>query len=391
VNWTGLLLALQAIALLILMARLAGGRTRTPPLEPMARSKGSVRVSAVVPTLNEEARLGPCLEGLHRQGPELVEVLVVDSRSTDGTVALVEAMARRDPRFRVVYDDPLPPGWIGRPWALHFGFLRTDPASEWVLDVDADTEPQPGLVNAAVEAARKGSFDALSLSPQFRLVSLAEFWLQPALLLTLIYRFGPSGTAKPARPERVMANGQCFLMKRQWLVRVDGHTAARRSFCDDITQARALAAAGARVGFFDGARLIQVRMYSSALETWNEWGRSLDLKDASTPLWQAFDCAFLLLAQGLPVPVLLALTLTSPVSGFTLTALGWVNGLLLAVRVLLLFGVRGSYERLRWSFWLSPLADPLAVLRIWISALTVPRRWRGRTYSDLEHSIGAKQ
>lgn len=382
---------MQATALLILAARLAGGRTRTPPLEPMMRSKGSVRVSAVVPTLNEEARLGPCLEGLHRQGPELVEVLVVDSRSTDGTVALVEAMARRDPRFRVVYDDPLPPGWIGRPWALHFGFLRTDPASEWVLDVDADTEPQPGLVGAAVEAARKGSFDALSLSPQFRLVSLAEFWLQPALLLTLIYRFGPSGTAKPARPERVMANGQCFLMKRQLLVQAGGHTAARRSFCDDITQARALAAAGARVGFFDGARLIKVRMYSSALETWHEWGRSLDLKDASTPLWQAFDCVFLLLAQGLPIPVLLALATTGPPTGFTLAALGWVNALLLTIRVLLLFGVRGSYERLRWSFWLSPLADPLAVLRIWLSALTVPRRWRGRSYGNLEQSTGTGQ
>ncbi|AGY57054.1 glycosyltransferase [Gloeobacter kilaueensis] len=380
---SGLLLvlaALQGAALAVLLARLAGGRTRTPPLAPLSALPEPTRVSAVVPTLNEEARIGPCLEGLHAQGPELVEVIVVDSRSTDGTVAQVEAMAKRDRRFKVVYDDPLPTGWVGRPWALQSGFLRTDPASEWVLGIDADTLPLPGLVNAIVAAARAGNYDALSLSPRFLLVGLAEFWLQPALLITLVYRFGAAGGAGSPRPERVMANGQCSLLRRQMLVAMDGYTAARRSFCDDVTLARSLAARGVRVGFLDGAQLIKVRMYSSALETWNEWGRSLDLKDASTPGWQVFDCLFLVLALGLPIPVLALAT----AGLIEFAPLIWVNGLLVAIRLLLLFAIAGSYERLRWSYWLSPLADPLAALRIVISSLTVPRRWRGRNYDNLD-------
>jgi dolichol-phosphate mannosyltransferase len=31
-------------------------------------------------------------------------------------------------------------------------------------------------------------------------------------------------------------------------------------------------------------------------------------------------------------------------------------------------------------FWLSPLADPLAVLRIILSAIHTPTQWRGRQY-----------
>ncbi|MFM7580152.1 MAG: hypothetical protein ACKO5Q_24860 [Microcystaceae cyanobacterium] len=30
--------------------------------------------------------------------------------------------------------------------------------------------------------------------------------------------------------------------------------------------------------------------------------------------------------------------------------------------------------------WLSPLADPLAVLRIYLSAQQQPKQWRGRIY-----------
>ncbi|MDB9327550.1 glycosyltransferase family 2 protein, partial [Nodularia spumigena CS-590/02] len=44
-----------------------------------------------------------------------------------------------------------------------------------------------------------------------------------------------------------------------------------------------------------------------------------------------------------------------------------------------------SYDRKNaqggWLFWLSPLADPIAVLRIFISALHTPKEWRGRKYN----------
>ena len=44
--------------------------------------------------------------------------------------------------------------------------------------------------------------------------------------------------------------------------------------------------------------------------------------------------------------------------------------------------VRGADER-GFAFWLSPLADPLAALRICISSLRRPKAWRGRNYSTM--------
>ncbi|WP_218082988.1 glycosyltransferase family 2 protein [Anthocerotibacter panamensis] len=364
------------------MARLAGGRTRRPPLAPVFLPDESTTVCVVVPTLNEEKRLRPCLEGLARQTLPLQEIIVVDSRSTDGTVALVKEQATSDPRFRVVTDDPLPAGWVGRPWALQYGF--TQARSEWILGIDADTVPQPGLVPALVQAAIAGGYDALSLAPRFIVKTPGENWLHPALLMTLILRFGATGATQEPKPERVMANGQCFLVRRAVLERWGGYSSAKSSFCDDVTLVRHLARSGVKVGFLDGSRVIKVRMYTSFIETWREWGRSIDLKDASNPSQQWLDVVFLLLAQGLPLPLfvfLLSTDLTATGSP-VLSVLLWLNGILVVLRLLLLLAVAPSFEGISLFFWLSPLADPLAALRILLSTLRRPRAWRGRTYGE---------
>ncbi len=338
-----------------------------------------VSVSVVVTTLNEAHRVSPCLEGLVAQGPLVREILVVDSGSTDGTAALVLAAAKRDPRIRLLRDEPLPVGWVGKVWALEHGLRHA--TGDWVLGIDADTEPHPGLASGAVAAAIAHRYDAVSFAPRFRIATAAERWLQPALLVTLVYRFGAAGT--DVEPDRVMANGQCFLARRDVLLAAGGYRSARASFSDDVTLARHLARAGRRVGFLDGSRLYDVRSYTSARETWREWGRSLDLKDASAAHRQWGDVVFLLLVQGTPLPALVVAaawvlaggTLSEPAQLVTL-----LSGVLLAVRVMLQRALAPSYARTGLAFWLSPSADPLAALRIALSTVRRPREWRGRRY-----------
>jgi dolichol-phosphate mannosyltransferase len=383
-----LLLGLQLPAVMVLLSRLLQGPRRRPPLQPRRATPDQVgQVTVVIPTLNEAARIGPCLAGIRRQTYELREVLVVDSRSQDGTPELVRQAQALDPRLRLITDDPLPPGWVGRPWALHTGYEQSSPKSEWILGIDADTQPQPGLVPALITAAAAEGFDLVSLSPRFILKTVGELWLQPALLMTLIYRFGPTG-AQGSGAERVMANGQCFLCRRSLLETLGGYTVARQSFCDDVTLARYAAEQGARVGFWDGAALLKVRMYEGLAETWREWGRSLDLKDASSQGQVVGDLWFLTSTQALPWVAIPLLTL-GLFEGATLPiqlALG-MNLSLLAVRFALQWAILPSYDLSQaqgsWAFWLSPLADPLAVIRIWLSSLRTPTQWRGREYSGL--------
>jgi dolichol-phosphate mannosyltransferase len=377
----GILLS-QTVATLILLFRLLKGVIRRSPLKPQIANPDLLgKVSVVVPTLNEAQRITPCLSGLSRQSYELREVLVVDSNSQDGTQDLIKAASKSDPRFRLMTDAPLPPGWVGRPWALHTGYLHISPHTEWFLGIDADTQPQPGLIASLLKIAEAEKYDLISLAPQFILQYPGEWWLQPALLITLLYRFDSAGV-DTVNSSRVMANGQCFLCRRSVLSKLDGYTTAAGSFCDDVTLARNIAAAGYKVGFFDGSKVIKVRMYEGAKETWQEWGRSLDLKDAASTSQVWGDVLFLFCVQALPLPLfLLSFYLLDLGNNYPIIiALFSLNLFLLLLRYGMLIAIASSYFGSSWFFWLSPFADPLAVLRIFLSSWKKPTKWRGRSY-----------
>ncbi|MEN9243327.1 MAG: hypothetical protein Q6K81_00380, partial [Gloeomargarita sp. DG02_5_bins_242] len=111
------------------------------------------------------------------------------------------------------------------------------------------------------------------------------------------------------------------------------------------------------------------------------WGRSLDLKDATSRAQLWGDLWFLISVQGLPV-LLLCLSCFLPPNPVNRALLG-VNLSLVFIRWGMLWAIRPVYagwDSNSWPFWLSPLSDPLAVTRIILSSLTRPKRWRGRTY-----------
>ena len=348
---------------------------RVPPVPPRpdAASSGAT-VSVIVPTLNEARRLTPCLTGLSRQGASLIEVIVVDSGSTDGTPDLVAGATKRDSRIRLEADPPLPTGWIGKVWALHHGLSMA--RGDWVLGIDADTEANDGMIAGIVHAAETHGLELVSFSPQFAGQDAWERWLQPALLLTLVYRTGaPSPTP---RPEEVLANGQCFLVRRDVLLAHGGYEPARASFADDVRLARHYAALGVRCGFLDGRRLYRVRAYESAGEMWREWGRSVDLSDVTSRTRQLTDIGMLLLVQAAPLPILVV-SLTTAVPSVLVV----LNAFLLALRLAMLGALAPSYERRGLPWYLSWLADIPAVFRVALSTFRRPVSWRGRAYRDL--------
>ncbi|MEO5678416.1 MAG: glycosyltransferase, partial [Acidimicrobiales bacterium] len=301
---------------------------------------------------------GPLLAALARD-PQVGEVVVVDDESTDATVAVAAAGGAR-----VIAGRPLPPGWVGKPWALQQGLEAVD--SDWVVTLDADVVPRPGFIHALVEAAIAGGWDVLTVGPRFVLGGAGEQLLHPAMLATIVYRFGaPTGTVGGRRG---MANGQCLVARRPVLAGRGGFGAAAGHLTDDIALARTLAAGGASVGFLDGGRLVEVDMHDSAAEVWREWGRSLPMADATPPAQQAGDLAVVWLAQALPLPRLLAGRGTA------------VDVALVALRLGLGAATAGSYRRPAPLTWAAPLADVPAAARLTWGAVRPVRRWRGRTY-----------
>ena len=95
----------------------------------------SRQLSIVVPAFDEAARLPATLErilGHYAGSSELLEVLIADDGSRDGTLEVAEAFARRDPRVRVLSADR----HRGKGAAVRQGILAS--RGEFVLFSDAD-------------------------------------------------------------------------------------------------------------------------------------------------------------------------------------------------------------------------------------------------------------
>ena len=70
-------------------------------------------VSVIIPAFNAEDTIERTLASVLTQTGVDFEVVVMDDHSTDGTGALVAAMARRDARVRLELAPNLPAGWNG--------------------------------------------------------------------------------------------------------------------------------------------------------------------------------------------------------------------------------------------------------------------------------------
>ena len=122
------------------------------------------------------------------------------------------------------------------------------------------------------------------------------------------------------------------------------------------------------LSLLDGTSVLRVRMHTSARDAWSSWGRSLPMPDVTSRTAQLVDLFTLLVAQALPLPRLLARRADA------------LDVALLAMRAGTLVGTARAYERIDLAYWLSPLADPAAVLRVVWGAMRPSRSWRGRTY-----------
>jgi dolichol-phosphate mannosyltransferase len=350
------------------VARMARGVRGTSGV-PAAPSPGVV--SVIVPVLDEAARIEPCLRGLLAADATVAEILVVDGGSRDDTIARVRRLVAGDARVRVIDAAPVPAGWNGKAWGLAVG-LRAAQA-EWVATIDADVRPRGGLFSALVAHAERRGVAALSVATRQELAGPLTAILHPAMLATLIYRFGLPGR-EATRVADVQANGQCFLARRSLLIDHAAFDRARTSRCEDVTVARALVAAGIPVGFYEAGDLVSVRMYENWRETWVNWPRSLTLRDAYARYGGWFGLTEVAVVQALPLPLAVGLALAHATASPAFA----VAAILAIVRFGVLAGSARAYVRPPWTYWLAPLADAPVTLALIAATLRRTHVWRGR-------------
>jgi glycosyltransferase involved in cell wall biosynthesis len=106
-------------------------------------------VTLVIPALNEERFLGPCLDSVRQQDYPNLQIVVVDGGSTDGTVGVVRQHMADDDRIELLHSPRR-----NIPTQLNLAVAQA--RSRWLVRVDAHSIVDPAYVRLSVERLTEG-------------------------------------------------------------------------------------------------------------------------------------------------------------------------------------------------------------------------------------------
>lgn len=222
-------------------------------------------VSVLIPARNEERHVRDALQSVVGQSG-VMEILVYDDHSTDGTAEAVRSIAHQHPVVRLIEPVPLPEGWYGKPFACFE--LASRARGRWLLFLDADARLAPNAVPAMVAAAEDYLASMMSFWPRLAMESTAEKIFMPLLNFVVFSMFPAPLSFTMNLPSLGLAHGACILADRETYHRVGGHARVKTELFEDTALARVWRVQGQRSLCLDGQFVVRVRMYDSLRALW---------------------------------------------------------------------------------------------------------------------------
>ncbi|MDP9192086.1 MAG: glycosyltransferase family 2 protein [Acidobacteriota bacterium] len=367
----------RTILNLALVPRLRGGSDPCPLPSALGPPK---LVTVIIPARDEERMIERTVRAFLAQSWPALEIVVVNDRSTDSTGAILARLAEENSRLIVIDNEEPPPGWLGKPWALHQGSLRAH--GELLLFVDADVIYAPETVAAAVAHFEERGASMIALLPHFETRGFWEHVAMPNLAFFAFTVMPLWLSNRTMIPVLGMGGGTGNLIRRADYEAAGGHEALKDSVIDDVALSRLMRRSGRRTEIVMADHLVSVRMYEGLGEVIRGF-----TKNGFSVVGRNYLTLAIFLTLGFVLHILpFGLALAGDVLSIASVAV------LTLTRVIL-------FASLRYRLDNALLGHPL-MIGVWLVIMlrsawyTGVRRqllWRGRTYDARATKFGGRQ
>ncbi|HBG05969.1 MAG: hypothetical protein A2075_16380 [Geobacteraceae bacterium GWC2_58_44] len=221
------------------------------------------RVSIIVAARNEQRNIREALHSLLELRYHDYELIVVNDRSEDATGPILEEMAEKHHRLKVIHIDLLPAGWLGKNHAQWVGSKRA--TGEMLLFTDADIVMEPTVVSRAVAFMKQNRLDHLAATPSVHMptVFLAMFG---ATFIIFFGLFSRPWKARDPKSRCHIGIGAFNLVRAAAYRQVGGHETIRLRPDDDIKLGKIIKKAGLRQDVAYAPEFLVVEWYASVGE-----------------------------------------------------------------------------------------------------------------------------
>jgi glycosyltransferase involved in cell wall biosynthesis len=325
-------------------------------------------VSILIPMRNEARNVIQLLANLSQvKDIERYELIAINDGSTDNTRALLSESKELLPQLQILEGKTLPPGWLGKPHALHQLFNQSK--SHYLLFLDADVRISPVAIEKSISMMKTYDWNFISPYPKQIAQSFLERMIQPLLQWSWFASVPLRLATKYRITAMAVANGQFFLVERTALEKIAGFESIKDQVLDDIELARQLWRSGAKGSVVEGSALAECRMYQNGSELISGYSKSL---------WRAFGSP---LGAAMAASLLLLTSWGALIAALFISPLGWLA--FFAISASRLIAARSTR-----SFWQGFLLHPLSViilLYILLRSFYLKRKgrliWRDRVLS----------
>jgi glycosyltransferase involved in cell wall biosynthesis len=217
---------------------------------------GWPKLAVVFAARDEAGMVEAATRSILAQDYPRLEVIAVDDRSTDGTGTILDTIAKREDRLRVVHVETLPGGWLGKTHALQLASDATD--ARWILFTDGDVIFAPGTLRKAVMFAEEQGIDHVTVGPEIPTESVGERIF--LALFGLLFSMGaPFDRVADMRRKAHAGIGAFNLVRLQAFRDIGGFSHLALSVDDDMKLGQALKYAGYQPRFLLGRGTVSVR------------------------------------------------------------------------------------------------------------------------------------
>ena len=223
-------------------------------------------VSVLVPARNEEENIENCLRSLRMQDYTNFEIIVLDDNSEDRTAELVERMAAKDNRIRLIKGQPLAQGWAGKPFACYQ--LAEKARGSWLLFIDADTTHAPHMLRSTMAIALELKPSMLSGFPRQMAESLSEKIAMPVLYFVIMSLMPLWWVHRSKGHKPSLTIGQFILFSREGYWCMDGHMVVKDRILEDVWLGVETVRHGGRHIAIDLSTVFYCRMYRNVGKMW---------------------------------------------------------------------------------------------------------------------------
>jgi len=238
------------------------------------------RVSVIIPARNEENSLPVLLASLRNSDFVPDEIIVVVGQCEDGTKEVAKGEG-----VTIIDSEPLPEGWVGKPWACYQGARLAK--GDILIFLDADTCLEKGglrdIVNTYLETD-----GIVSVQPYHKTKRLYE-QLSVFFNIIMMGAMGPF-TMMGSRIRPIGLFGPCVVMRKAYYFESGGHGAVKGQVVEDLALGERLKKHNLPIHCYGGQGTISFRMYPNGIrelvDGWSK-GFATGARRAYIPLFVA--------------------------------------------------------------------------------------------------------